>query len=101
MTVADSVGRAFELLESIDPDVIVSDIAMPNEDGLSLARRLRELPADSAGMTPIIAVSAFSAASDRRRALAAGFNSYLHKPVDFDELSMTIHALVERSEPAG
>ena len=94
---ADSVCRAFELLETIAPDVIVSDIAMPDEDGFSLARRLRELPEDAGGRTPIVAVSAYAGASDRVRALAAGFDRYLHKPVDFDELSATINSLLGRN----
>ncbi len=94
---ASSVSQAFELLESIQPNVIVSDIAMPDEDGFSLARRIRQRPADT-GPMPIVAVSAYAAASDRVRALAAGFDCYLHKPVDFDELSLAINGLVEQSD---
>src|SRR5262245_13980867 len=60
VAVADSVARALELLEHTPPDVVVSDIAMPDEDGLTLARRLRARPADDGGLTPIIAVSAFA-----------------------------------------
>lgn len=93
---ASSVAHAFEVLEQTPPDVVISDIAMPDEDGLSLARRLRELPADRGGLLPIIGVSAFAARSDRLRALAAGFDRYLHKPVDFDELSAAICSLVDR-----
>jgi CheY-like chemotaxis protein len=94
---ADSVARAFELLETTPPDVVVSDIAMPDEDGFALARRLRARPADDGGHTPIIAVSAFAGKSDKLRALAAGFDRYLHKPVDFDELLGAIDAIVDRS----
>ncbi len=99
VSAAESVARAFELLRhGAAPDVIVSDIAMPDEDGFMLARRVRALPADSGGQTPIIAVSAYAASSDRVRALAAGFDRYLHKPVDFDELSVTIRSVVVRSD---
>lgn len=99
VSAAESVARAFELLRhGAAPDVIVSDIAMPDEDGFTLARRVRALPADSGGQTPIIAVSAYAASSDRVRALAAGFDRYLHKPVDFDELSVTIRSVVVRSD---
>ena len=97
VTAAESVGRAFELLEAAQPDVIVSDIAMPDEDGFSLARRVRALPPDSGGQTPIVAVSAYAGASDRLRALAAGFDRYLHKPVDFDELTTAINAVLDRN----
>ena len=92
---AESVARAFELLASVKVEVIVSDIAMPDEDGLSLARRLRSLPVEQGGHTPIVAVSAYAGTSDRLRALAAGFDRYLHKPVDFDDLTATILSLVE------
>lgn len=91
---AESVARAFELLETSTPDVIVSDIAMPDEDGLTLVRRLRSRPDDRGGKTPTIAVSAYAGSSDRVRALAAGFDRYLYKPVDFDELSSTILSFV-------
>ena len=96
VSAAESVSRAFELLQDAPPDVIVSDIAMPDEDGFSLARRVRELPADRGGQTPIVAVSAYAGASDRMRALAAGFDQYLHKPVDFDKLTSAINALLDR-----
>jgi CheY-like chemotaxis protein len=99
---AESVARAFELFESQRPDVIVSDIAMPDEDGIALVHRLRALPEARGGRTPLIAVSAFSGNADRARALDAGFDRYLHKPVDFDELSATIASLagtnVERAQ---
>ncbi len=97
VSAADSVARAFELLDHAPADVVVSDIAMPDEDGFALARRLRARSADDGGLTPIIAVSAFAARSDRVRALAAGFDRYLHKPVDFDELSGAINAVVDRT----
>jgi CheY-like chemotaxis protein len=90
---AESVTRAFELLEGTQPDVIISDIAMPEEDGIGLVRRLRSLPADRGGQIPTIAVSAFSGSADRVRALAAGFDRYLHKPVDFDELASAIDSV--------
>jgi CheY-like chemotaxis protein len=98
VSAAESVARAFELLQRTSPDVVVSDIAMPDEDGFTLARRLRALPADDGGLTPIIAVSAYAGSSDRTRALAAGFDRYLNKPVDFDELSVTIHSIIDRAD---
>ena len=97
---AESVAQAFELLESTTPDIIVSDIGMPDEDGFALVNRLRALPCESGGRTPLIAVSAFAGHADRARALAAGFDRYLHKPVDFDELDATISSLVERAATA-
>lgn len=94
---AGCVAGAFELLEHAHPNVIVSDIAMPNEDGFDLIGRLRALPPERGGKTPAVAVSAFVSNADRLRALAAGFDRYLHKPVDFDELFATIRTLARPS----
>ena len=91
---AESVQRAFELLEATVPDVIISDIAMPEEDGFTFVRRLRALPTDQGGSIPTIAVSAYAGSSDRARALAAGFDRYLHKPVDFEQLTSTIASVL-------
>jgi CheY-like chemotaxis protein len=95
---ADGVARAFELLADGLPDIIVSDIAMPEEDGVAFLRRLREMPAPLGGRIPAVAVSAFTANSDRTRALEAGFDRYLIKPVDFEQLCLTIQSLVDRHD---
>ena len=87
---AESVARALEILETFRPDLIISDIAMPEEDGITFVQKLRQRAPEAGGSTPAIAVSAFSATSDRLRALAAGFTHYLHKPVDFEKLSQAI-----------
>jgi CheY-like chemotaxis protein len=97
---AESVARAFQYLETSRPDVIISDIAMPEEDGVTLVRRLRALPPDLGGRTPAIAVSAYVASSDRARALAAGFERYLHKPIDFDQLIDAIRDVLEGDQQA-
>ena len=91
---ADSVSRAFELLEETPPHIIISDIAMPEEDGVGFVQRLRMLPIERLAKIPAIAVSAYVASSDRARALKAGFDRYLHKPVDFDELIASIKAVI-------
>lgn len=97
---AESVARAFELLERSLPDLIISDIAMPEEDGIAFIRRLRAMPVERGSQTPAIAVSAFVASADRARALAAGFDHYLFKPVDFDQLCATIRSLLARPSKA-
>jgi CheY-like chemotaxis protein len=97
---AESVARAFELLQGTIPDVIISDIAMPEEDGVGFVRRLRALPTDAGSQIPAIAVSAYAGSSDRSRALAAGFDQYLHKPVDFDELEAAIDSVLSRNDKA-
>ena len=97
---ADGVARAFELLADGLPDIIVSDIAMPEEDGVAFLTRLRAMPEELGGSLPAVAVSAYTAASDRARALKAGFDQYLFKPVDFDELCMTMRKLLDRRSKA-
>jgi PAS domain S-box-containing protein len=82
VTTAASAREAFELLERLQPDVLLSDIAMPGEDGLSLIRRVRLLPPGGGGLIPAAAVSAYAGAGDRRNALLAGFQHHVAKPVD-------------------
>jgi PAS domain S-box-containing protein len=86
---ADSPGMAIEQLQDWKPDVIVSDIAMPGEDGYMLLRRVKELP-PPASETPAIAVTAHARAEDRDRAIAAGFRAYLPKPIEPARLIRTI-----------
>ena len=86
-----SVGEALEALESFVPDVLISDIGMPAEDGYELIRRVRMLP-DGRHSIPAIALTAFSRNEDRQRALVAGFNAHLAKPVEAAQL---IRAVLE------
>ncbi|HEX5660594.1 MAG TPA: PAS domain-containing protein [Polyangiales bacterium] len=83
---AANAAEAYRLLQVEHPDVLLSDIGMPDEDGYSLIRRVRELPARDGGDTPSIALTAFARSEDRRRALIAGFQSHLAKPVEPAEL---------------
>lgn len=77
-------------------DVIVSDIGMPEENGLSLLQRVRALDESQGGRIPALAVTAFARAEDRTAALRAGFNLHLAKPIEPDELVAAIANLVER-----
>jgi len=72
------------------PDVIVSDIGMPGEDGYSLIRRVRELDVEYGRQIPAIALTAYGRATDRIRALSAGFQTHVPKPVEPVELAMVI-----------
>ena len=77
---ATSVAAAMAHLEQTAPDVIISDVAMPSEDGIDLVRQVRALDVPMSHV-PIIALTAFTSDEDRRRILGAGFNAYLAKPV--------------------
>ncbi|MFC5550908.1 MHYT domain-containing protein [Massilia aerilata] len=79
---ASSAGKALALLERERPDVIVSDIGMPDVDGFELIRRIRRRSAGAGGAIPAIALTAFTRQDDRNRAMQAGFNDYLAKPVE-------------------
>ena len=68
------------------PDVLISDIAMPEEDGHMLIRKLRTLPAEEGGRTLAIAVTAYAGRADKVRALDAGFDAHYGKPIDIDLL---------------
>ena len=86
-TAAASVREALAAVTKIRPDVIVSDIAMPGEDGFDLMRILRELPPGAAGAAvPALALTAYAREEDRIRCLSAGFAAHLSKPVDPMEL---------------
>jgi CheY-like chemotaxis protein len=83
---AASVAEALEAIEKRPPDVLISDIGMPSEDGYSLIRRIRALPIDRGGALPAASLTAYAGIEDRRRAMMAGFNMHLPKPVDPAEL---------------
>jgi len=94
VTTAASAREAAELLERLQPDILLSDIAMPGEDGISLIRRVRLLSRERGGHVPAIALSAYASAEDRRRALLAGFQRHLSKPVDPVHLLAAIDATI-------
>jgi signal transduction histidine kinase/ActR/RegA family two-component response regulator len=79
---ANSAGTALALLEREQPDVIVSDIGMPEVDGFELMRRIRRRSAGAGGAVPAIALTAFTRQDDRNKAMQAGFTDYLAKPVE-------------------
>ncbi len=92
-----SARDALEAFEIFRPDVIVSDIAMPQEDGHSLLRKIRALRDDEGGETPAVALTAYAEPRDREAAFASGFQEYLNKPVDAGILATTIRRLAQRS----
>jgi len=93
VAVAGSVAEACAQLASEVPDVIVSDIGMPGVDGYQFARELRSLPSERGGRTPLVALTAYTSPQDRRRAMDAGYDQHLSKPVDADELMRVLERL--------
>jgi CheY-like chemotaxis protein len=90
---ASSAQEGLLRVHETPPHVVISDIAMPGEDGYAFVRQLRALPRERGGEIPAIALTAFSQARDRERALAAGFTRHLPKPVDLAELCTEIDSL--------
>ena len=78
-------------------DVIVSDIGMPNADGYELIARVRALPFAEGGRTPAVALTAFARSEDRTRAMLAGFQLHLAKPIEPRELVVTVGSLAGRT----
>ncbi|MBC8030028.1 MAG: MEDS domain-containing protein [Pyrinomonadaceae bacterium] len=95
---ANSVGEAMEILEWYRPHVLVSDLAMPNEDGYSLIARLRELEGANGTEIPAVALTSYVRVEDRARALAAGFNMFVPKPIQPNELITAIANLADTAE---
>jgi PAS domain S-box-containing protein len=95
-----SAAEAYELITATPPqerpDVMVSDIGMPGEDGYSLLRRVREWERASDFYTPAVALTAYGRSEDRVRALQAGFQTHIAKPVDPAELAIVIENLIRR-----
>ena len=90
---ATSAGDALASMLQHKPDVLISDIGMPGEDGYSLIRRVRSLSQQQGGSIPAIALTAFNQERDRHRALSAGFSGHMAKPVDLPLLCAEIKRL--------
>jgi CheY-like chemotaxis protein len=95
VSTATSAREALGTLERIRPDVIVSDIAMPGDDGYWLVRQVRAQ--QHTGTIPAVAVTVYNRPEDRRRALDAGFQAHLSKPVDPWEFCRLVGALARRA----
>jgi len=97
VTVAGSVREAFGTFEVSVPEMIICDIGMPGEDGYDFIRRLRALPQESGGKVPAIALTAYARVEDRLRALRAGFQMHVPKPVELAELVTVVASVSGRS----
>jgi PAS domain S-box-containing protein len=96
VTSTSSSLEALNAFEVAAPDVVISDLGMPEENGLELMRKLRMFPAGRGGLVPAIALTGYATPKDRERALAAGYQLHLAKPVEASELIAAIFSLVGR-----
>jgi CheY-like chemotaxis protein len=94
--VASSAAEALAAVEQSPPDLIISDIGMPDEDGYEMMRRIRRLPAAAGGRVPAIALTAYARVEDRMHALRAGYQMHVPKPVELAELATVAASLAGR-----
>jgi PAS domain S-box-containing protein len=98
---AGSVAEALEFFAQARPDLVLSDIAMPGEDGFALLRAIRGLTPEQGGQVPVAAVTAYAGADDRLRILVEGFDLHLPKPVEPAELIAAVESLVGGTRRGG
>jgi CheY-like chemotaxis protein len=91
-----SAAEALQTLDEWRPDVLVSDIGMPGEDGYELMRKVRAREPERGGLLPALALTAYARADDAKRALEAGYQAHVAKPVEPGELAMAVASLVRR-----
>jgi signal transduction histidine kinase len=93
---APSADAALRAMNEVRPDVVVSDLGMPGEDGYSFIREMRARPPEAGGDVPAVALTAYVADHDRERSLAAGFQMHLGKPMDPGQLAQVIADVLGR-----
>jgi CheY-like chemotaxis protein len=96
VTAVSSAGEAIQAIARRRPDVLVSDIAMPDEDGYGLIEKVRLLENGVPQKIPAVAITAYAKEEDRERALSAGFQIYLAKPVELTELISVVARAAKR-----
>lgn len=92
---AASTDEALKILERIKPDILVSDIGMPGEDGYDLIHQVRSLDLELIKNLPAVALTAYASESDRAKALDAGFQMHLSKPVEPHKLVAVVAQLAK------
>jgi CheY-like chemotaxis protein len=97
VTAVPSAADALASLDRLPPHVLVSDLAMPEEDGYSLIRKVRSREAERGGHVPAAALTAYARAEDRIKALASGFQMHLPKPIDPADLVTIVASLAGKA----
>jgi PAS domain S-box-containing protein len=97
VTTASSSAEALAIIEQQRPDVLVSDIGMPVEDGYELIRKVRALAPEHGGRVPAVALTAYARTEDRLRILRSGYQMHVPKPVELNELVAIVANLAERA----
>ena len=98
VTSTKSAAEALQVFADDLPDILISDIGMPDEDGYEFIRKLRELPPEKGGRTPAIALTGYASRKDRERALGAGYHQHMAKPIEQADMIAAIAAFVGRGD---
>ena len=98
VTVVSTPAEALEAVRRLRPDVLLSDIEMPGTDGYAFIAQVRALPPEEGGQTPAAALTAYARVEDRTRALRAGFQLHVPKPVEPSELVAVVANLAKRGK---
>ena len=99
VVIANSVETALAQCRRNPPHLVVSDIRLGSSDGFALIEAIREYNREYRGFTPAIALTGFVARGDEERAMASGFNAYIHKPFDPADLISTIASVLQTTTP--
>jgi CheY-like chemotaxis protein len=94
VTSTKSAAEALNVFSDDVPDVLISDIGMPDEDGYEFIQKLRALPPEKGGQTPAIALTGYASRKDKERALTAGYQQHIAKPIEQADMIAAIAALV-------
>jgi CheY-like chemotaxis protein len=97
VTAVATAAEALRVLAHSIPDVLLSDIGMPDVDGYMLMRQIRSLPPEQGGKIRAIAVTAYAGEADHQQILLAGFQGHITKPIDSAELAKAIASVVEHT----
>ena len=97
---ASSATQGLEKLREFRPHVLVSDIGMPVTDGYQFIRDVRSLEETEGGRTPAVALTAFARSEDRMRAMLAGYQVHVSKPIEPQELAVTVRSLSRDAKPS-
>ena len=95
--VVATVREALEILDQWQPDVLVSDIGMPGEDGYELMRKVRAREPERGGLVPALALTGYAGSEDAARAVAAGYQTHMAKPVVLSELVAAVASLAMKA----
>jgi CheY-like chemotaxis protein/anti-sigma regulatory factor (Ser/Thr protein kinase) len=98
VTAADSAAAGLNLIQELRPDILLSDLGMPGEDGYSLIKKVRALSSEQGGLIPAAALTAYARVEDRMKVLRAGFQIHLPKPVEPAELIAVVANLSGRHQ---